>query len=386
MALVLGTNCGFVVAAPVTDPNEAAPAIDGFAVALEDTTHVTATTVTEIGWWCDSQGDEGQNFEVGIYDDDADSPDNLIGSDITNVLSAGAGWKSVVGLNISVSPETKYWLGLQVDASSAATDYNFSGEGEGQYYFGAASALPDPWVSATSTTRINSLYAVWTAGANLAPSVNDSLALTEDVTVKISPYKAAPNDAIGLTEDVTARITPLKASVFDSIGLTDVVTARFNFYKASVFDSIGLTDVTAAELISAVVLQAIAFDSIGLVDISEPHVTPLKADAFDTISLTDISDARITPLKALVFDNIDLLDNAAIPLGVLEAIVFDTIALTDAPISEVLTFLQNIVSGEIEQFPQFRGNLQAWNVEIAKYVEKHLRQLKQDIETLYTKV
>ena len=192
----------------------------------------------------------------------------------------------------------------------------------------------------------------------------DRVLLQSGAAAGVTPYQASPNDAIGLTEDVTARISPLKASVFDTIGLAESVTSRLSFYKAEVFDSIGLTeDVTAQKIIS--LLEAIVYDSIGL---------------------ADNADARITPLKADVFDSINLVDNAAIPLGTLEAIVFDTIAMTDAPTSEVLTFLQNIISGEIEQFPQFRGNIQAWNVEIAKYVEKHLRQLKQDIETLYEKV
>lgn len=168
MALALGTNCGFVETAPVDDPAENNATCDNYLTALRDNTPATAVKVTEIGFWCDSQGDEGQNWEVGIYDDDSDTPKNLLaGADQTNVLSAGAGWKSVVGLNITVTPETTYWIGIQWDNSTVACNYNYSSAtGVGKYiYITPATTLLDPWVGGSSTTRINSMYAVWEAAA-----------------------------------------------------------------------------------------------------------------------------------------------------------------------------------------------------------------------------
>lgn len=167
MALALGTNCGFVSAAPVDDPAEVAADVDNYATALRDDTPATAVKITEIGFWCDSQNDEGQNWEVGIYaDSGSDSPGTLLaGEDRTNVLSAGAGWKSVVGLNITVVPETTYWIGIQVDNSTVDTKYNYSAaSGVGKYfYISGATTLPAPWSGGGSTTRINSYYAVWEA-------------------------------------------------------------------------------------------------------------------------------------------------------------------------------------------------------------------------------
>ena len=168
MALSLGTNCGFVETAPVDDPAENVATIDAYVSALRHTTPATATKIVEIGWWCDSQGDEGQNWECGIYDDDSDTPKNLLaGADLTNVLSAGAGWKKCVGLNITVSAETVYWIGFQLDNSTLAATYDYSSAtGVGKYLFGTPfTALQDPWSNGSSSTRINSLYAVWEAAA-----------------------------------------------------------------------------------------------------------------------------------------------------------------------------------------------------------------------------
>lgn len=167
MALVLGTNCGFVSEAPVADPEGAANyATDGIADALEDTTPATAVKVTEIGWWCDSQGDDGPNWEVGIYDDDNDEPGDLLaGADIVNVLTAGAGWKSVVGLNITITPEIKYWIAMQLDAELVSVTRNASGSGEGDWHYDTLDALPATWLNATDaeTTRNTAIYAVWEA-------------------------------------------------------------------------------------------------------------------------------------------------------------------------------------------------------------------------------
>lgn len=166
MALALGTNSGFVAVAPVDDPDGAANyGIGTLAVAQRDDTPATAVKITEIGFYCPSQNDEEPNWEVGIYDDDTAPVNLLAGEDRTNVLSTGVGWKRVTGLNITVSPETTYWIGVQID-TDATVNYDVSGTGMGFYmYLAAQTTLPDPWVGGSGTTRISSIYAVWEAAA-----------------------------------------------------------------------------------------------------------------------------------------------------------------------------------------------------------------------------
>lgn len=193
MTLSLGTNCGFLTETPVADPEDLNTACDSYILALRDTTPADCTKIIEIGWWCDSQGDEGQNWEVGIYDDSgSDSPVNLLdGADRTNTLSAGAGWKKVTGLNITVTAETIYWIGIEIDESApTVTRYDYSSaSGVGRYYYqGAESTLPDIWTDDTTSNRINSIYAVYETEAP-PPTVAEAIMIhTDGFTTILYPY------------------------------------------------------------------------------------------------------------------------------------------------------------------------------------------------------
>lgn len=168
MALVLGTNCGFVTVAPVDDPSAANVDIDNYSRATKDTSPATAVKITEIGWWC-GWVEEDTNYEVGVYTDDAGNvePETLIGSSKINATGGTKGWKRVTGLNIVITPETIYWLGLQVDESASGTyvDYVSSG-GSDAIRQASCSALPDPnWDigGILSENGMLAIYAVWEA-------------------------------------------------------------------------------------------------------------------------------------------------------------------------------------------------------------------------------
>ncbi len=181
-ALVKGTNCGFVTVAPSVDPSATAAAVDALAVGLKDAAPATGT-VTEIGFWVDSQGDEGQNWEVAIYDHDAgnDRPNIIIGSDKTNTLSAGAGWKSVTGLSIAITSGTTYWIAIQVDNSTTATNYNYGVVDANRYYYlTSQTTLPDPFgAGGTAVTRLNSIYAVYTISGATPTMPNQSIIISK---------------------------------------------------------------------------------------------------------------------------------------------------------------------------------------------------------------
>jgi len=110
MALVEGTNGGFVTEAPVDDPTAETTEInDNKAIGAKFTSPATATTITEIGWWSDAVTEEA-NFEVGLYNDDSVNtmPNELLYSDTTNAKGTTAGWKRVTGVNWSIEPSTVY--------------------------------------------------------------------------------------------------------------------------------------------------------------------------------------------------------------------------------------------------------------------------------------
>ena len=165
MALVLGTNCGFVTTAPTSDPDSGTRhTIDRRSTAIKDTSPVGATKIIEIGWWCRNETAEG-NFEVGIYDHDSgnDKPDNLLtGESRTNAKGTTIGWKVVTGLNITISPETTYWIAVQLDAISGDTDTDLGVASSGREYTDDFnSTLADPWgVAGNLLTRTIAFYAL----------------------------------------------------------------------------------------------------------------------------------------------------------------------------------------------------------------------------------
>ncbi len=169
MALVLGVNCGFVPVAPVIDPAGAPEWFDSKGCAFKDTTPAGAVKITEIGWWCDN-ATEAADFEVGIYDHNAgdNNPENLIGKSAATPKGTGSGWMTVKNLNIPVSPETIYWIAVQLDDVATPTWHNYFTDAG--YKWDAKllqTELEDPWgVSAATQGRLVAYYAVWEYGAS----------------------------------------------------------------------------------------------------------------------------------------------------------------------------------------------------------------------------
>ena len=167
MAVVLGTNCGFVTVSPSADPAGSNSLMSLKSRAMKDTSPATAAKIVEIGWWCDNATDES-NFEVGVYDHNVgdDEPENLLaGASQTNAKGTGAGWKKVTGLNISISSSTIYWIGVELDTTAppdASTNYTSDAARNARKE--NQTTLTDPWgTSSGFSSSLYAIYAVWEA-------------------------------------------------------------------------------------------------------------------------------------------------------------------------------------------------------------------------------
>ncbi|GAH52188.1 unnamed protein product, partial [marine sediment metagenome] len=141
MAVAMGVNSGFVVAAPVADPLGLDVEAETNAWASKDTSPGTAVKVTELGCWIDN-ATAAADIDLGIYDDSGgNTPGDLIGK-ITIAKGGGAGWKSG-SCDITISSSTIYWVAMQVDASSGCNgNYGDGNKVDGLY---GVAALPDPF-------------------------------------------------------------------------------------------------------------------------------------------------------------------------------------------------------------------------------------------------
>ena len=164
MALVKGVNCGFLLAggSPSADPGGAEESeISALIRLTKDTAPAGATKVTEIGWWCSGISEEA-NFEVGLYDDVAAEPENLLaGASQTNAKGTTAGWKKVTGLNIAITAGTTYWAAAQVDNTATTTNMDRDATtGTENGAAKAATTLVNPIVSPTVFESVYAIYAV----------------------------------------------------------------------------------------------------------------------------------------------------------------------------------------------------------------------------------
>ena len=174
MALVKGTNCGFVLAAPVADPAGNGFQCSDKANALKDVAPVGAMRVVEIGWWCDN-ATEAADYDMALYDHDSgnDRPGNRLYV-IANQAkgTSGGEWKTVA-VDWAVSGSTTYWIALQLDDTATTTNTDYTASGGRNSRYEGITALPDPWGGLTESTAIFAIYAKYETGG--APSTSQSV-------------------------------------------------------------------------------------------------------------------------------------------------------------------------------------------------------------------
>ena len=143
MALVLGTNSGFVTTAPTADPNETGTTIDGSSVVTKHTTPADAEKITSIGWYRAS-GTNTANWEIALYSDLVGVPTTRLFVDATNSTSSN-GWVTTA-VDWAVSPNTDYWLALQMDAHSGSSSVDGAASGgAGSDVMTSQTTLADPY-------------------------------------------------------------------------------------------------------------------------------------------------------------------------------------------------------------------------------------------------
>lgn len=191
MALVLGTNCGFVTVAPIGDPGIFHNPVDNRAIAFKITSPAgEGNILTSMGWLC-ANTSQAANFQIGIYshDSEADEPLNLLASSGDIAKGTTAGWKTT-SVNYALEPSTIYWIALQLDNTSTATncDFEFSAGEKQDRDFGVTSLL-NPWGGSDATGQnLYAFYALYEGAPSITnPKVKVSGTFsTKTIKTKIS--------------------------------------------------------------------------------------------------------------------------------------------------------------------------------------------------------
>ncbi len=208
MAVSIGTNSGFVTTAPTIDPAGAATTIDDKSQVTHDTSPSGNKKITEIGWWCDTATEEG-NFEVGLYAADGGvvpgEAGTLLQVSRTNAKGTTSGWKTVTGLNWSLTASTAYWLGVQLDNNADITRIDSSSSnGTGDDQLDSQTTLPDPFGGGAldDTNGMICIYALVedeAAGTNTQINIGDSWKAISTMQINIGDsWKAIASAQINI--------------------------------------------------------------------------------------------------------------------------------------------------------------------------------------------
>lgn len=185
MALVLGTNSGFVSVAPTADPvANTSGSVDGEAMVIKDTSPTGVNRITEVGWWVDDNTTPSDvNFEVGLYAADGavvpGEAGTLLYVSRTNATGTTLGWK-VVTVDWEISSSTNYWIGVQVDSTAGVITSNKETSGGSGFDERVSMAtLPDPFGGGAleDADGMYAIYAVCKTNYTLAAD-QGSVALT----------------------------------------------------------------------------------------------------------------------------------------------------------------------------------------------------------------
>jgi len=175
MALVLGTNCGFVETAPTNDPNGTSNySLYDHLLATKHISPSSAISITQIGFWRGSTYTGSDfNFKVGIYsDDDTGEPNVLLyESDLIDGSNSENQW-FYTDIDFEIDPDTIYWIVIAIDVLTGGQRIQWDEASSGGSGFatkdisGQGATFPSDWGSSSTTDSdgMIAIYAVWEEG------------------------------------------------------------------------------------------------------------------------------------------------------------------------------------------------------------------------------
>ena len=126
MSLTLGINCGFVLSQPDGNPNAGnSTALDEYNFAQRDTTPSGSYYISEIGFYSLGTIHAGGAWKAAIYTDSSDMPGSIVSGSLQTGQSTTANsaqWYRYTGLNISILPDTIYWIAAGHEDVAGAVD------------------------------------------------------------------------------------------------------------------------------------------------------------------------------------------------------------------------------------------------------------------------
>jgi len=166
MAIVTGTNAGFVLTAPTVDPVGTSESLGDSAIGIKVTAPAGVNEIKELGWYQSLASNTSEDFEIALYDHDSgnDRPGNIVsaigrGTTILNTV----GWYSAVIAAFPLVAGATYWIVVQCAATNNYDEATTGGLR--RVTLTGQSSLPDPY--GVPTTALDSYNAAFYAKYNV---------------------------------------------------------------------------------------------------------------------------------------------------------------------------------------------------------------------------
>jgi hypothetical protein len=191
MAVVLGTNSGFVTTRPTADPSGLDTTIEGASAVTKHTSPANAISITEIGWYR-GVGTRTENFSVGLYAADGATVPGEAGTrlyvDATN-SSSTQGWITTT-VDWDIDPSTDYWLGVQMSFGDGSSNIDGSTSGAaGKDYRSGVISLGNPYGGGAlaDADGAYAIYALVYTGSSDSVSPSASPSVSPSTSASASP-------------------------------------------------------------------------------------------------------------------------------------------------------------------------------------------------------
>jgi hypothetical protein len=175
MALVRGTNYGFVTSAPSSDPDGAASSAINARMRAFKIVATATGSITSMGFYVNAAS-EAANFQIGIYDHDAanDRAQNRLARSADTAKGTDAGWKTA-DVSYVFTSGTTYWLAVQCDNTATVTwmDITADSVGRGEYVTVQTELAASYGAPSGFGTFEHAIYALYTSGGGASTAIKD---------------------------------------------------------------------------------------------------------------------------------------------------------------------------------------------------------------------
>jgi hypothetical protein len=229
------------------------------------------------------------------------------------------------------------------------------------------------WTISASEEQANWCFAFKLASgaAALTISIDDDVAVAENLTVSLSELFASIFDSVDVSEDITSLLNPLLIDIYDSVEASETLSEFFDKLSMSIEDLIEVAEQITALIPTHKVNIA---DSVDVSENIAIFLNELNININDDIEVSEFLSLVLTTLNPEVSDSVDVSESLTVaedpPPGAdeINRSVVDSATVAEAitiflhalyvDISDTIETSENLTASLSELFPNVFDNIE----------------------------